>query len=176
MPVPAIVTKELWEKAHRRAPINKKIAPRNKKVSKDCLLQGGFAKCGYCGLTASPIPKSYILTSGEETSHFSYKCPRLNVGFGKCPGCVISVDLLDKDVKEYIKKLLHDRSKAGKQIKRLLAENPISKQQQQKIEKLNQILLDQERLRVNLSAEMKKATLGEQTVAILGSRVRCCNG
>jgi len=168
VPVPAIVTKELWEKANRRAPLNKKIATRNNKVSKNCLLRGGFAKCGYCGLTASPLPKSYTLVSGKEAIHFSYKCSRLNLENGKCPGCVISVDLLDADVAEYIEKLLHDPSKVDKKIKQLLAENPISKQQQQKIEKLNQILLDQERLRANLSNEMRKGNLSEQTIALLG--------
>lgn len=168
VPVPKIVTKELWEKANRRVPINKKNAPRNNNVSKNCLLRGGFAKCGYCGRTASPIPKSYTLTSGERATHFSYKCSRPNVKNGKCPGCAISVDLLDKDVKEYIKKLLRDPSKGDKEIKRLLAENPINKRRQQAIEKLNQILSEQETLQANLSEEMRKKDLSEQTVALLG--------
>jgi site-specific DNA recombinase len=166
--VPAIVTKELWEKANRRVSINKAIATRNNKASKDCLLRGGFAKCGYCGWTASPIPKFYTLASGEETAHFSYKCSRPNLENGKCPGCVISVDLLDRDVEEYLKKLLRDPSKVDKEIKRLLAENPINKRQQQAIEKLNQILSEQETLRANLSKEMRKKDLSEQTVALLG--------
>ena len=168
VPVPAIVTKESWEKANRRVPINKPIARRNYKQSKDCLLQGGFAKCGYCGRTASPAAKSYILTSGKEATYFSYVCSKPNLENGKCPGCKISVDLLDKDVKEYIKKLLHDPSKVDKEIKRLLAENPINKRQQQAIEKLNQILSEQETLRANLSKEMRKKDLSEQTVALLG--------
>lgn len=168
VPVSAIVTKELWEKANRRVPLNKKIATRNNKASKDCLLRGGFAKCGYCGQTASPAAKWYNLTSGKETSHFSYKCSKPNMENGRCPGCVISVDLLDAEVAEYIEKLLRDSSKVDKKIKQLLAENPISKQQQQKIEKLNQILLDQERLRANLSTEMRKGNLSEQTIALLG--------
>jgi len=53
-------------------------------------------------------------------------------------------------------------------IQELLKENPLKKQQQKKIKDLNKILQEQETLRTNLSREMKKKNLSEQTVAILG--------
>ncbi|HEY0755709.1 MAG TPA: recombinase family protein [Ktedonobacteraceae bacterium] len=169
VPVPAIVTRELWEKANRQVPINKTIATRNNKYSKDCLLRGGFVRCAYCGYALTPRPKPYIRASGELWANFYYECRRIiYLKDGKCPGCLISVDHLDNAVIEYVKKLLQDPSKVDKEIKRLLAKNQINKRQQQKIEKLKQILNEQETLRANLSREMKKKDLSEKTVALLG--------
>lgn len=169
VPVPAIVTKELWEKANRRVPINKPIATRNNRYSKNCLLRGGFVRCAYCGYALSPRPKPYTRVSGELWANFYYECRQIiYLEDGKCPGCIIPVDFLDNAVIEYIKRLLRDPSKVDKEIKRLLAKNPINKRQQQKIEKLNQILSEQETLRANLSREMKKKDLSEKTVALLG--------
>lgn len=169
VPVPAIVTRELWEKANRRVPINKPTATRNNKYSKDCLLRGGFVRCAYCGYALNPRPKPYTRVSGELWANFYYECRRIiYLKDGKCPGCIISVDFLDNAVIEYVKKLLRDPSRVDKEIKRLLAKNPINKREQQKIEKLNQILSEQETLRTNLSREMKKKDLSEKTVALLG--------
>jgi hypothetical protein len=169
VPVLAIVTGELWEKANRRVPINKPTATRNNKYSKDCLLRGGFVRCAYCGYALNPRPKPYTRISGEPWANFYYECRRIMyLKDGKCPGCIISVDFLDNAVIEYVKKLLRDPSRVDKEIKRLLAKNPINKREQQKIEKLNQILSEQETLRVNLSRAMKKKDLSEKTVALLG--------
>src|SRR5262249_21711476 len=141
----------------------KKIATRNNKNSKETLVRGGFARCAYCGYALHPNPKSCT----RELKAY-YECSRPNLKNGKCPGCSLSVELLDNAVMEYIKKLLHDPSKVDKQIKKLLADNPISKRQQETIEKLNRIMSEQETLRANLSKEMKKKDLSEQTVAVLG--------
>ncbi len=169
VPVPAIVTKELWEKANRRVTSNKQLATRNNKQSKESLVRGGFARCAYCGRSLVSMPKSRARVSGELWIAYYYECQsRPHLKDGKCPGCSISVELLDNAVKEFIKKLLHNLSKVDKEIKRLLAENPMSKRRQQTIENLNQILSEQETLRANLSKEMRKKDLSEQTVAVLG--------
>src|SRR5258707_750468 len=168
--VPAIVTKELWERANRRVSINKPTATRNNKHSKGCLLRGGFARCAYCGQALHVVSSSHRLVSGEHSQYtsFVYQCSRPNLKDGRCQGCTISIGLLDNVVKEYIKELLRNPSKIDKKIKELLAKNPVNKRQQQKIEKLNQILSEQEALRANLSKEMKKKDLSEITVARLG--------
>jgi hypothetical protein len=156
IPVPAIVTRELWERANRRVPMNKPTATRNNKYSKASLLRGGFVRCAYCGYALNPRPKPYTRVSGELCANFYYECRRIMyLKDGKCPGCIISVDFLDNAVIEYVKKLLRDPSRVDKEIKRLLAKNPINKR-------------EQETLRANLSREMKKKDLSEKTVALLG--------
>ncbi len=151
VPIPAIVTKELWEKANRRVSSNKQLATRNNKVSKDCLLRGGFARCAYCGQTLTPHPKPHTLVSGERTATFYYHCSRPFLKDGKCPGCTIAVTVLDNAVVEYIREIIRDPSGVDKNIQELLAENPISKLQQKKVKDLNKILRDQEAMRANLA-------------------------
>jgi hypothetical protein len=170
VPVPEIVTKELWEKANRRVSMNKPTATRNNKNSKDCLLRGGFVQCAYCGNALHSIPHAHILLSGEKSLsvRFSYQCRRPYLKDGKCPGCSISSQVLDNAAKEYINNLIRNPSKIDGEVKRLLAQNPINKRQQQTTEKLNQIMSEQEALRANLSKEMKKKDLSEITVARLG--------
>jgi site-specific DNA recombinase len=172
VPVPAIVSKELWEKANRRVASNKQLATRNNKVSKDCLVRGGFARCAYCGTALTPNPTTFKRVSGEQLISLSYQCPRPFLKSGRCQGCSISVIVLDNAVTEYIKKLLRDPSKVDKEIKKMLAANPINKRQQQAIEKLNEIMSEQEALRANLKKEMKKKDLSEQTVAVLGKDLK----
>jgi hypothetical protein len=50
----------------------------------------------------------------------------------------------------------------------LLKGNPLKKRQQKALKDLNKILAEQEALRANLSKEMKKKSMSEQTVALLG--------
>jgi len=166
--IPAIVTKELWEKANRRVVANKKIALRNNRTSKESLLRGGFARCAYCGRALSPRRHRDKHRSGTQPLALSYTCPKPFVKNGRCPGCCIAVTQLDNAVAEYIKELIRDPSEVDTAIQELLKENPLKKQQQKKIKDLNKILQEQETLRANLSREMKKKNLSEQTVAILG--------
>jgi site-specific DNA recombinase len=168
VPVPAIVTKELWEKANRRVPVNKPIATRNKKYSKNCLCRGGFARCAYCGYALRVNRNATTYPSGKQWVGFYYDCVRPNLKDGRCPGCTISVELLDNAAIEYIIELIRDPSVVDIAIQELLKGNPLKKRQQQKIKDLNKILAEQERLRANLSKEMRKKNLSEETVALLG--------
>jgi ribosomal protein L34E len=168
VPVPAIVTKEVWEKANRRVAFNKPIATRNNKTSKESLLRGGFVRCAYCGQALHPVPKSYPLVSGERAVKLHYQCSRPYLRGGKCTGCSISVELLDNAAIAYINKLIRDPSKVDTAIQELLKENPLKKRQQKALKDLNKILAEQASLRANLSREMKKKNLSEETVALLG--------
>ncbi len=173
VPVPAIVTKELWEKANRRIAANKQLATRNNKYSKDSLFRGGFARCAYCGcaIRVNP-PQSGTYPSGEQWVRFYYNCPRPNLKDGRCPGCTISLNRLDNAGIEYINELIRDPSVVDAAIQELLKGNPLKKRQQQKVKDLNKILQEQERLRANLSKEMRKKILSEETVALLGKDLK----
>ncbi len=165
VPIPKIVTKELWEKANRRVASNKQLATRNNKTSKDALLCGGFAKCAYCGQTLTIRVRHYA--SGKQTLYYRCAQPFLKKNV-KCPGRTIAVVELDNAVTEYIKEIIRDPSKVDTAIQELLKENPLKKQQQKALKDLNKILAEQQTLRANLSKEMKKKNLSEQTVALLG--------
>jgi hypothetical protein len=169
--IPAIITKDLFEKANKRNAQNKIVARRNYQGSKDCLLRGGFAKCASCGQTLY-VRHSYPEASAEESPYYYYDCghPQLKGG-GKCPGASYSVDALDSYVAEYIRELIRDPSVVDKKIHQLQAENPTQKQQQRKLKNLNAILREQETFRNNLAAEMRKKTFSERTVAFLNTQL-----
>jgi Recombinase/Recombinase zinc beta ribbon domain len=169
--IPAIITKDLFEKANKRNAQNKIVARRNYQGSKDCLLRGGFAKCASCGQTLY-VRHSYPEASAEASPYYYYDCghPQLKGG-GKCPGASYSVDALDSYVAEYIRELICDPSVVDKKIQQLQAENPTQKQQQRKLKNLNAILREQETFRNNLAAEMRKKTFSERTVAFLNTQL-----
>ena len=74
--IPATVTKELFEKAQLRLSLNKQLATRNNQTSKESLLRGGFAKCGYCGTSLRIFRKCETRKSGKEVAYFTYNCSR----------------------------------------------------------------------------------------------------
>jgi hypothetical protein len=170
--IPAIVTKDLFEKANRRVAQNKNLATRNNQTSKESLLRGGFAKCAYCGRSLRVKRVVDTQLSGKEVAYFYYDCDKPYLkGGGKCSGCSIPVDLLDRGVAEYILELIRDPSVVDEKIQQLQAENPTQKQQQRKLKNLNAILREQETFRNNLAAEMHKKTFSERTVAFLNTQL-----
>ena len=74
---------------------------------------------------------------------------------------------LDAAVIEKIIEIIRDPSEVDQMIASLLKENPASKQQQNKLKHLNEILRAEENYRKNLAAEMRKKTLSERTVLFL---------
>lgn len=172
IPIPAIVTKELWEKANRRVAANRQLATRTNQTSKEGLLQGGFAKCAYCkcSLHVERIVRTHA--SGEEVAQFHYNCSNTNLKGGKCSGCFISVDSLDKAVTEYIVEIIRDSSVVDKKIEKMLVESPISKRQQGKLKNLNAICHEQTQLRNNLSRVMRQETFDAVTIAFLNRELQ----
>lgn len=170
--IPTIITKDLFEKANRRVAQNKNLATRNNQTSKESLMRGGFAKCAYCGrsLRVKKIVDTQL--SGKQVAYFYYDCDKPYLkGGGKCSGCSIAVDLLDRGVAEYIIELIRDPSIVDKKIQQLHEKNPAQKQQQRKLKNLNAILREQETYRINLANEMRKKTLSEKTVAFLNTQL-----
>lgn len=171
IPIPLIITKELFEKANKRNAQNKIVARRNYQGSKESLLRGGFAKCAICGQTLY-VRHGYSSRAKDESPYYYYDCghPQLKGG-SKCPGCSIAVDFLDSCVTEYIMELIRDPSVVDEKIRQLQAQNPAQKQQQRKLKNLNAILREQETFRNNLAAEMRKKTFSERTLAFLNTQL-----
>jgi hypothetical protein len=165
--IPAIVTKELFEKAQRRIAQNKQLATRNNHTSKDCLLRGGFAKCGYCGTTLQVYRKTDTRKNGQQVSYFSYNCSRPYNSVDLCKGCSIAVDTLDAAAWEKAVEIIRDPTEVDNKIADILKKNSAAQQRQRALKTLNAILKDEETYRRNLAAEMKKRKLSERTIAYL---------
>jgi len=170
--IPALVTKELSEKANRRVGANKQLATRNNKTSRECLLQGGFAKCAYCGRSCRINRVIHTNTAGEDVAGFYYDCSKPHLkGGGKCGGCSIQVDILDAAVTEKIIEIIRDPSEVDQKIRKLQADNSVSKHKQRKLRDLNNIVRDQDAYRANLAVEMRKKTFSERTAAFLNAQI-----
>jgi tRNA/tmRNA/rRNA uracil-C5-methylase (TrmA/RlmC/RlmD family) len=73
---------------------------------------------------------------------------------------------------KYIRDIIRDPAEVDVAIQELLKENPLKKRQQKALKDLNKILAEQATLRANLSREMRKKDLSEQTIAILGKDLK----
>jgi len=169
--IPAIVTKELAEKAQQRVSSNKQLATRNNQTSRDSLVRGGFAKCGYCGTTLRIFRRCNTRKNGTEVAYFSYNCAKPYSSVGACSGCSISVDILDTAVWEKAVEIIRDPSEVDRKIEQLTAENSATQQRKRALKTLNDIRREQETLRNNLSAAMRKKILDEKTVAFLSRQL-----
>ena len=165
--IPAIVTKELFEKAQLKTSQNKQLATRNNQTSKDSLLRGGFAKCGYCGTTLRVFRKCETRKSGKEVAYFSYNCSRPYNAVDQCKGCSIPVDMLDAAAWEEAVKVIRDPTELDREIADLIQQNSPKQQRLRAIKTLNDILKEEQNYRANLAKELKKKTLSERTIAFL---------
>jgi site-specific DNA recombinase len=69
LPVPAIISRELWNRAQRQRNHNREMAKRNEKH--DYLL-GRRVTCGRCGSKAHGFSSSYISSRGERVVRYLY--------------------------------------------------------------------------------------------------------
>ena len=171
MRIPAIVTKELAQKAQKRVSHNQQLATRNNQTSKESLLRGGFAKCGHCGTNLRVFRRVNTRKSGKEVAYFSYNCAKPYNYVGLCKGCSIAVDILDLAVWEKEVEIIRDPSEVDRKIEQFIAQNSATQQRKRALKTLNAILSEQERFRKNLASEMRKKSLSETTVAFLNTQL-----
>lgn len=165
--IPAIVTKELALKAQKRVSHNKQLATRNNQTSKESLLRGGLAKCGYCGTNLRVFRHCDTRKNGEEVAYFSYNCAKPYNKVDLCKGCSITVDMLDAAAWEKAVEIIRDPTELDQKIADIIKKNSATQQRKRALKTLNAILSEEETYRNNLAREMRKKTLSERTVAFL---------
>ena len=165
--IPAIVTKELALKANKRIAQNKRLATRNNQTSKESLLRGGLAKCGYCGTNLRVFRHNDTRKNGEVVAYFSYNCAATHNRVDLCKGCSITVDMLDQAAWEEAVKIIRDPTELDRKIADIIKQNSPKQQRQRALKTLNAILSEEETYRKNLANEMRKKALSERTVAFL---------
>jgi site-specific DNA recombinase len=71
VPVPPLVSAEIWETANRNLEKNAQMARRNGKVR---YLLSGLVRCGGCGYALAGTRKNYYRQDGDVTESRSYRC------------------------------------------------------------------------------------------------------
>jgi site-specific DNA recombinase len=157
IPIPAIITKELYEKANRRIQFNKQLATRNNKRSQELLLRGGFARCAYCGYALQTWSHVHRRVTGEKVTHMYYQCAKPTIDIGqRCGGCCIPAKVLDSEVTDYIFALIHDPSELDKKIEDFKKNSSVKKQKERKLANITDIRKQQTALRNNLTELLKQ--------------------
>src|SRR5260370_9968950 len=90
VPVPAIVTKELAEKAQKRVVLNKKHSARYNTHPEESLLRAGFARCAHCGRAMPVAPHIQKNKDGSEHRTLQYICRTRQAVPRACKRCTIN--------------------------------------------------------------------------------------
>jgi site-specific DNA recombinase len=162
VPVPAIVSKELAEKACMKAAQNKKFASGNNPNHKAFLLRGGLAKCGHCGGSLTTQPHHYKRKDGSIKEYTLYVCMAQG-GLNHCHGCTILTTLLDKEAWSYMVALIRKPTLVDEKIAALRKEDPTANRRKQINAKLQEIRAEQANMEKNLTNLMRKGTLNART-------------
>lgn len=103
---PPLVTEELAQQVQDRLALNRQLASRNNRNPDATLLQGGFARCAYCGgaLTLSGTFRRHE----DGTPASNYQCKKPIRVKGSCVTFAIKAHLLDATVWESVRALLLD--------------------------------------------------------------------
>lgn len=172
--VPAIVTKELAERAHKWLEQNKKRASRNNPHPEDALLRAGLAKCGHCGATMT-ASRSYSPEARNELGYYvRYSCGGYNL-VGKCKGCTIVAHLIDDAAWQKVIEVVKDPSNLAESILDRKPEDPTTENRKNINKKLADIKKRKAHFQTQLSELMMEGKLDHQTKEFLMSELHQLN-
>lgn len=176
VPVPAIVTKELAEKAHKRLAQNLRRATRNNPNPEDTLLRAGLARCGYCGASMK-VTRLYTRpgVNGQGQDYYiRYSCSGVYL-IGKCKGCTITAHLLDDAAWEKVIEVVNDPLKLAEKILARKPKDPTEEDRKNINEKLADIKKQKSQYQTQLSELMMEGKLDPDTKEFLISQLHHLN-
>ncbi|HVB25729.1 MAG TPA: recombinase family protein [Ktedonobacteraceae bacterium] len=162
VPVPAIVTKELAEKACKMAQRNKRFASRNNSTPEEFLLRGGLAKCGYCGGSLRTQPHHSARKDGSVRDYTLYVCGLQGL-LDICKGCSILTPVLDNAAWEHAVEIIRDPAQVDAKVAAYKVEDPTAERRKNIKKKLAQIRQEQDNMEENLATLMRKGKLNSRT-------------
>ncbi|GCE49618.1 recombinase-like zinc beta ribbon protein [Thermosporothrix hazakensis] len=173
VPIPAIISKDMFEVVQQHLARNKKIAAPNNRRPEDALLRAGIAKCGHCGanLTVNRRVNHYKNRPEGQRDQIGYNCSRKYNGLYQCPGCYILVPILDQAAWNFAKKIVLNPSIIDKQIEERRSKDPTQGRRKHVKAKLAEIREMQNSLRANLARLYEGKILDPGTEAYLTNRL-----
>ena len=172
--VPAIVTKELAEKAHKTLEQNKKRASRNNANPEDTLLRAGLAKCGHCGATMT-ASRSYSREARNELGYYvRYNCAGRNL-VGKCQGCTILAYLIDDAAWKKVIEVVTDPTELAESILSRQPEDPTAENRKNINKKLADVKKRKSAFQTQLSELMMEGKLDPDTREFLTAQLQQLN-
>jgi site-specific DNA recombinase len=118
--IPPLVDVVTWESVQVILENNKKRAVRSAKNPEAALLRAGYVRCGYCGTTMYPRPRS--------NGSYDYVCKRQSTYPGVCPNPTIVCHALDTAVWERIREIILNPDLVRQQLDRIQGDNHLEVQ------------------------------------------------
>jgi DNA invertase Pin-like site-specific DNA recombinase len=166
VPVPAIVTKGLAEKAHQKLAQNQAKASRNNPNPEDSLLRAGYAKCAHCGSTMTASRSYRNATSSKLGYYVFYQCSGVKRR-GKCKGCTIPAHTIDDAAWEKVVEIVNDPSGLAKKILARKTEDPTEENRKNINKKLTEIRQKKTSFQKELAELMMEGKLKRDTKEFL---------
>ena len=174
IPVPAIVTKEIAEKAHKTLKQNKKRASRRNPNPEDTLLRAGLAKCGHCGATMT-ASRSYKVSARNERGYYiRYNCAGINI-VGKCKGCTVLSELIDDAAWQKVIEVVTDPTELAESILSREPEDPTTENRKNINKKLADVKRRKNAFQTQLSELMMEEKLDPDTREYLTAQLQQLN-
>lgn len=103
--IPALVSRELFDKVQARLISNRSMAKRNNRHPEQFLLRSGFVQCGHCGRSLITGIHHPDKTGGGWNY---YVANREHRAYHGCPNVQISAQMLDDEVEAKLRLILED--------------------------------------------------------------------
>lgn len=171
VPVPAIVTKELAEKAHKRLEQNSRLAGRNNHNPEDALLRAGYAKCGYCGARMTAGRDRRRAAKNGLGYYVHYQCGGRD-RIGKCKGCRIPAHTIDDAAWARVVKIVKDPSGLANEILARKTEDPTEENRKNINKKLAEIKRKKANFQTQLAELMMEGQLDRDNKEFLTDQLR----
>jgi len=171
--VPLIVSIDMFRQVQEQLEKHKNNAPRNSKNAEKALLRCGLIHCAFCGSTMN----MWRHMSGKDQKYelFMYRCNKAMGVASKiktctCPrvGCIRA----DNAAWEKALEIIHKPQLVDERIEALKAPDPTARRRQQISSELAEAKRRQKNLQINLSQELEKNELEEDSVNAIKHRLK----
>jgi site-specific DNA recombinase len=121
--IPALVSRADFDAVQARLAANKRFAARNNRNPEGALLRGGFARCGYCGHSAT-VNNGGQPRGGRQRNP-TYGCHGWAKDYHGCPAYAVDVADLDAAVWDKIATRIKTRGLIAAEVARVRQQNPV---------------------------------------------------
>ncbi len=170
IPVPAIVTKEIAEKAHQIMQRNQRVASRNNPNPKDNLLRAGLIKCAHCGGSMS---SSRYLGNKNGVPYIRYTCSKSKGLLDRCEGkTTIPARVVDNATWQKALEIIRDPSDVDKKLVALRSDDPTADRKKHISSQLAKVRKTQVAFREQLAKLMMEEEVDQGTIEFLKSQLK----
>ncbi len=168
--VPAIVTKELAEKAHRIMQRNQRVASRNNPNPKENLLRAGLIKCADCG---GSMTACRYLGNKNGIPYVRYSCSKSKGLIDRCGSkTTIPARVVDEAAWQRTLEIIRDPSEVDEKLAALKSDDPTADRRKHISNQLAKVRKTQAAFREQLAKLMMEEEIDRGTIEFLKGQLK----